>query len=214
LSTTSPPDTEPQHGRKVEKLAARLLRRSRLRPNPDVSHNQVASALARALAMVGPESRHGHLLVAALRPAAAPRPPGEWAVRMLLRYGQVPTPAAVVARIAQRDQHERAMVARAQAVAQRLGDGPAAAALVAKQWKAHGHGPTWHELGHRLGWPYRQVGPTVRALAAAGWLTPGTTPHSLRPGSRFDLDQAPVPVSQRGLLAGAGWTPNRPHYRV
>jgi hypothetical protein len=195
LSTTSPPDTEQQHAKQAEKLAARLLRRSRLRPNQGVSRGQLAAALVKALAMAGPRSPHGQLLVAALSPASAPRPAAEWAVRVLLRYGQVPTPAAVIARVAQRDRHERAMVARPQAIAQRLSDGPAAAALVATQWAADGHGPTWHELGHRLGWPYRQVGPTVRALAAAGWLTPGSAPRSLRPGPRFDLDQAPAPAA-------------------
>ena len=116
-------------------------------------------------------------------------------MRVLLRHGQVPTPAAVLARLAQRDQRERAMGARAQAIAQRLRDGPAAAALVATQWQAHGHGLTWHELGRQLGWPYRQVGPTVRALAGAGWLTPGSAPRSLRPGPRFALDQAPAPAA-------------------
>jgi hypothetical protein len=194
LSTISPPEAEQQHAKKAEKLAARLLRRSRLRPNPGVSRGQVAAALVKALATAGPRSPQGQLLVAALTPVTAPRPAAEWAVRVLLRYGQVPTPAAVIARVAQRDQHERAMVARAQAIAQRLSDGPAAAALVATQWEGHGHGPTWHELGYQLGWPYRQVGPTVRVLAAAGWLTPGTAPRSLRPGPRFDLHQAPNPA--------------------
>jgi hypothetical protein len=197
LAMTSLPDTEQQREEKTQKLAARLLRRSRLRPNQGVSRGQVAAALVKALGVAGPRSPHGQLLVAALTPATAPRAAAESAVRMLLRYGQVPTPAAVGARVAARDQHERAMVSRAQAqrhaIAQRLSDGPAAAALVAKHWEAHGHGPTWHELGYRLGWPYRQVGPTVRALAAAGWLTPGIPPRSLRPGPRFDLDQAPGP---------------------
>ena len=50
MSTTSPPDIEPQHTRQAEKLAARLLRRGRLRPNPGVSRGRVAAALARALA--------------------------------------------------------------------------------------------------------------------------------------------------------------------
>ncbi len=109
-----------------------------------VFRGQVAAALVKALAMAGPRSPHGQLLVAALSPAAAPRPAAEWAVRVLLRYGQVPTPAAVLGRVAQRDQHERAMVARAQArrhaVALRLSDGPAAAALMARQWEAQGTG--------------------------------------------------------------------------
>jgi hypothetical protein len=128
-------------------------------------------------------------------PAAAPRPAAQWAVRVLLCDGQAPTPAAVLARVAQRDQHERGMVTRAQAIAQRLSDGPAVAALVARQWEAERYGPTWHELGHRLGWPYRQVGRSVRALAAVGWLTPGTAPRSLRPGPRFGLDRAPAPAA-------------------
>lgn len=112
--------------------------------------------------------------------------------------GSETPPEVVLGRVAQRDQHERAAVARAQAIAQRLRDGPAAAALVARQWEAHGHGPTWRELGHQLGWPYRQVGPSVRALAAAGWLTPGSAPGSLRPGPRFALDQAPGPAALTG----------------
>src|SRR6266540_5749424 len=61
-----------------------------------------------------------------------------------------------------------------------------------------GHGLTWRELGHRLGWPYRQVGPAVRALVVAGWLTPGSAPGSLRPGPRFDLDQAPGAAALTG----------------
>jgi hypothetical protein len=117
-----------------------------------------AAALTKALATAEPRSSHGQLLIAALTPAAAPRPAAESAVRMLLRCGQVPTAVAVAARIAKREQHERAMVARARAqrhaVALHLRDGPDAAALVAKHWEARGHGPTWHELGHAMGWPY------------------------------------------------------------
>lgn len=199
MSTTSPPDIQEQHAKKPKKLAAHLLRHSRLRPNQGVPRDQLAAAVIKALATAGPRSPHRQLLVAALTPAAAPRRAAERAVRMLLRHGQVPTPAAVAARIAACDQHERALVARAQAqrhaIAQRLSDGPDAAALVATQWETHGQGPTWHELGRQPGWPYRQVGPTVRALAAAGWLAPGSAPRSLRPGPRFDLDQAPAPAA-------------------
>ena len=59
MSTTNPPDTEQQHAKQAEKLAARLLRRSRLRPNPGVSRGQLAAALAKALATARPRSPHG-----------------------------------------------------------------------------------------------------------------------------------------------------------
>jgi len=97
LSTTSPPNTEQQRADKMERLAARLLRRARLRRRQGVSRRQVAAALAKALATAGPASPHGQLLIAALTPTAAARPAAQWAVRLLLGDGQVPTPAAVVA---------------------------------------------------------------------------------------------------------------------
>jgi hypothetical protein len=184
---------------RIHKLAARLLARSRLKRQQGISFSQVTAALTKALAATAPESSHGRLLLAALAPTTktagttgTPQPAAEVAVRLLLGRGQVPTAAAVVGQVASFDQRKAATAAREQRRKQLLSsDGPRAATLVNEHWQAHGHGPTWRELGRAMGWPSGEVALTVRALAKAGWLTVGSEARSLRPGPQ--VRQEPTP---------------------
>jgi hypothetical protein len=134
-------------------------------------------------------------LIAALTPSnGKPRPAAEAAVRFLLGHGQVPTVAAVAAQLATFERHKAAMAAREQRRKQLLAlppsDAAQAATLVADRWQAHGHGPTWHELGRAMGWPYEAVAATICALATAGWLVVGTEPRSLQPGPQMHYASA------------------------
>lgn len=164
-------------------LAARMLRASAQRRD---RKPLTAAAFGRALAATQPGSAHGKVLAAALRSADwHARPREERIVLGLARSGETPTAAALAARLGQlaakRDRLRRARD-RARAIADR--DGQAASACVARVVAETGAGPTWGELAAFCGWPrdkgLRQM--VIRELAAAGWVTTGQAPRSLRPG--------------------------------
>ncbi len=176
----------PQPTRRHLDLAGELLRRNRLKPARGVDRDQVRLALARALALTSPVSAHGQLLTAALRPhPGGQRPAAQQAARSLLRRGETPTAAAVATLLDGQQRHQAATAARTARVAGYVErDGQRAAQTVADYWQQHGCGPTWRELARLLGWPELDADVTVKALAAAGWLEPGSEPRSLRPGRR------------------------------
>jgi hypothetical protein len=104
----------------------------------------------------------------------------------MARRGDTPTEAAVAAWLdGKRQRRERWQRLDAATAARIESDGPKAAAYVAGVVAGTGEGPTWHELVTAMGWPRKPVGvgqAVIHGLAAAGWLTTGTSARSLRPG--------------------------------
>jgi hypothetical protein len=111
----------------------------------------------------------------------------------LVAAGQLPTRAAV-------ESATRALIAaKKQAAAQlRLeaqtfvaACGPDAAAFVRDYYDAHGHGPSWFELGEALQLPYRLRQVTIRTLEREGWISTGPEARSMRPGPGARVDLMP-----------------------
>lgn len=71
--------------------------------------------------------------------------------------------------------------------------GPQAAAWVRDYCDAHGHGPSWYELGHALGLDYQHREHAIRTLECQGWISTGRQARSMRPGPRAHQPPPPVP---------------------
>jgi len=179
-------------------LAATLLQGHRLGTRLPLA----AATVGRALVATSPKSDHGQLLARALQAATDGRPADERAVLWLARRGEIPTAAAVAARIeGEARHHAAAKVLRAVADWAAAEDGPQASEYVAAVLAETGTGPTWRELGAALGWPRRPhdtIYVIITRLAAAGWLDQGDkTARSLRPGRKYKADPMHNPGTVR-----------------